>query len=126
MGTVDATVGDAAGPDQHAIAGPTREVAVAAHRPVVLPLWASKLQPQPEPRGKVRDSQEADERHLVGAGQEDLHAHMKTHLAVRAGRQTGPCHASRKSSTAATQGAPATAVRGRATSLCFVCKNRVE
>lgn len=68
-GAVDAVIGDAAGTDQHAIAGAAGEVAAASNRAVVLAFWASELQTEPETRCKVCRAQVTDERHLVGAAQ---------------------------------------------------------
>jgi len=79
-GPVEAPVGDAAGPDQHPVPGPTAEVAPPPHRAVVLPLGAAQLQAQPEPRGEVRGAQVADGGHVVGAGEQDLHAHVEADL----------------------------------------------
>lgn len=104
-------VGDAAGTDKHAVAGAAGEVAAAANRAVVLALWASELQTQPKAWGKVCRAQVTDERHLVGTAQQDLHAHVEAHLAVRAGRGAGSCCAPRNAAATTAESAPAPAVR---------------
>lgn len=83
--TVDATVGDAAGTDQHAVACSTAEVTAAAHGAIILAFGAPELKTQPKAWGKVRCAQVTDERHLVGTGEQDLHAHVETDLSVTAG-----------------------------------------
>lgn len=107
---VDAAVGDAAGTHQHAVAGPTGEVAPAANATVILAFRAPELQTQPKARSKVRRAQVADGRHLVGAAEEDLHAHLEANLSVRGGGG-----ASRNSTATAAEAAPAATVRIGAT-----------
>lgn len=98
---VDAAVGDAAGPDQHAVARSAAEIAPSAHRAVVLPFWAPELQTQPDSRREVGGSEVPDGGHLVGAAEQDLHAHVETDLTVRR--------------AAPAEGAPALALRAGAT-----------
>lgn len=82
---VDPAVGDPAGPHQHAVAGSAAEEAPAPHGPVVPALGAAQLQAQPEPGSEGGRAQVAHPGHLVGAAQQDLHAHVETHLTVRRG-----------------------------------------
>lgn len=105
---VDAAVGDAAGPNQHAVSGSTGEVTAAPYRAVVPAFRAAELQSEPETRGKVRHAQVTDERHLVGAAEQNLHANSETDLSIRDGRWTGPRRAARKSTA---EGAPAPTLR---------------
>lgn len=105
---VDAAVGDAAGPNQHAVSGSTGEVTAARYRAVVPAFGAAELQSEPESRGKVRRAQVTDERHLVGAAEQNLHADSETDLSVRDGRWAGPRRAAGKSSA---EGAPAPTLR---------------
>lgn len=95
---VDAAVGDAARPNQHAAARSAAEITPSAHRAIVFPFWAPELQTQPKAGRKVGSTEVADEGHLIGAAEQDLHAHVETDLAVRPGE-------------GASQGAPALAVR---------------
>lgn len=99
--TVDATVGDAAGTNQNTVARSTGEVTAATYRAIILPLGATKLQTQPKAWGKVCCAQVTDQRHLVGAAEQDLHAHVEANLPVRDGRGAGPCRAPRKTDTTA-------------------------
>ena len=83
----DAAVGDAAWPDQHAVARSAAEITASSHRAVVLPLGAAELQTQPEAGRKVGSTQVADEGRLTGAAEQDLHAHVQAHLSVRRRRR---------------------------------------
>lgn len=105
---VDAAVGDAAGPDQHAVARAAAEITSSAHTAVVFPFWAPELQTQPKARRKVGSAKVTDEGHLIGAGEQDLHAHVETDLTIGCGG--GASHATGKTTTA-TEGAPALALR---------------
>lgn len=104
-GTVDPSVGDAAGPNHHTVAGSAAEITPSSHGAVVFPFWALELQTQPKAWRKVRRTEVTQERHLVGAGEQDLHAHMETDLTVGHGRGVAG-----KTDTA-TEGAPALALR---------------
>lgn len=84
-GTVDAAVGHTARASQHAVARSTGEITTAAYRAIVLPFRASELQTQPKTRGEVCRTHVTDERHLIGAAEQDLHAHMETNLSIRPG-----------------------------------------
>lgn len=107
-GTVDPSVGDAAGPNHHAVAGSAAEIASSSHGAVVFPFWALELQTQPKALRKVRRTEVTQGRHLVGAGEQDLHAHVETDLTV--GHRRGPgCVAGK--TEAATEGAPALPLR---------------
>lgn len=105
--TINATVGDTAGAHQHTMTSSTREVAVAAHRAVILALGATELQTQPKPRGKVCRAEVTDERHLVGTTEQHLHAHVEADLSVGAGGGDGPCCASRNMGATADRAPPA-------------------
>lgn len=105
---VDAAVGDAAWPNQHAVARSAAEIAASAHRAVVLPFWAPELQTQPKAGRKVGSTEVTDEGHLIGAAEQDLHAHVETDLTVRHGYGAG--HVTGETATA-TEGAPALALR---------------
>lgn len=94
---VDAAVGDAAGPDQHAVARWAAEIASSTHRAIVLPFRAPELQAQPGSWCEVGGTQVPDGSHLVGAAEQDLHARAETHLTVR---RAGPA-----------EGTPALALR---------------
>lgn len=109
-GAVDAAVGDAAGPDQHPVGGPAAEVAPPPHRAVVFPLRAAQLQTQPEARRKFCRAEVTDGRHLVGAAEQDLHAHVEADPAV-AGRR----RAVTGETAASAEGGPALALRAGAT-----------
>lgn len=80
--SVDAAVCDTAGPDQHAVTLAAAEVAAAPHRAIVLAPGAAQLQSEPNARGKVRCAEVANECHLVGAAQQDLHAQVEANLPV--------------------------------------------
>lgn len=80
VGAADAAVGDAAGPHQHAVPGPTDEVAAARHGAVVATFGAPQLQSQPESRPEVGGAQVANHRHLVGAAEQHLHADPESDL----------------------------------------------
>lgn len=103
---IDAAVGDAAGPDQHAVACAAAEITSAAHRAVVFPFGAPKLQTQPKAGRKVGSAEVTDEGHLIGAGEQDLHAHVETDLTIRHGGGAG--HATGET---AAEGAPTLALR---------------
>lgn len=107
-GTVDPSVGDAAGPNHHAMAGPAAEITPSSHGAVVFPFWALELQTQPKAWRKVRRAEVTQERHLVGAGEQDLHTHVETDVNV--GHRRGPGCVAWKTDTAA-EGAPALPLR---------------
>lgn len=85
-GTVDPSVGDAAGPNQHAVAGSAAEITPSSHGAVVFPFGTPQLQTQPKARRKVRRTDVTEEGHVVGAGEQDLHAHVEANLTFRPGR----------------------------------------
>lgn len=107
-GTVDAAVGHTARASQHAVARSTGEITMAPYRAIVLPFRASELQTQPKARGEICRTHVTDERHLIGAAEQDLHPHMETNLSIRPGR--GPCRITKEPDTTAA-GAPAPALR---------------
>lgn len=98
-GAVDAAVGDAAGPDQHAVARSAAEITSCAHGAVVLPFWAPELQTQPKARSKVGGAEVTDEGHLIGAAEQDLHAHVEADLTVRETAAAAPALALRVGTT---------------------------
>lgn len=113
-GTVDPSVGNAAGPNHHAVAGSAAEITTSSHGAVVFPFWALELQTQPKAWRKVRRTEVTQERHLVGAGEQDLHAHVETDLTVRHGRGPG-CVA---------EGAPALALKAGMTPFIWKKKKK--
>lgn len=108
---VDAAVGDAAWPDQHAVARSAAEITSPAYRAIVLPFWAPELQTQPKARRKVGSTEVTDQGHLIGAAEQDLHAHVETDLTMR--HATGE-----PASATAGEGAPALALRVGTTPFC--------
>lgn len=91
----------------------TGEITTATYRAIVLPFRASELQTQPKTRGEICHTHVTDERHLIGAAEQDLHAHMETNLSIRPG--CGPCRVTKETDTTTT-GAPAPALRVGTTS----------
>lgn len=121
--TVDATVGNTAGANQHAVPGSTGEVTAATYGAIILALRASELQTQPKTWSEVCCAQVTNESHLIGTAEQDLHADMETNLSVADGRGAGPRHSHRRTDANA-EGAPVSTFRVGATS--FLCEMNWE
>lgn len=118
--TIDATIGNTAWTDKHAVARAAGEVAAAPDRTVVLAFGTSELQTQPKAGSKVSRAHVTDAGHFIGTVQQDLHALMEADLVVRTVDGSGATSRNAAAAAASTQCAPAVTTGVGTTSLVFV------